>query len=246
MEIPFSSSVLCSSVCSVFGAASGASPHGAREEGQKARILEARRRLDARVRVEPRRTRSCGGPCVFGRESAREAVRGAVDDDPFGESPLEKPLEPAGRLGERDVVGLIEDGAHEEDAGRACDALDVGVGADAGLGDEAPDGDDTPRLPCLAILRPAPAAASAVIVETLIVPAPSPPVPTISPTSKADFGKGLAARSIAAAAPRISSSVSPFIFRAVRRDASSGSLMLPAKTSVKRVSVSAALMGCMR
>ncbi len=303
MEIPFSSSVLCSSVCSVFGSASGASPHGAREEGQKARILEARRRLDARVRVEPRRTRSCGGPCVFGRESAREAVRGAVDDDPFGESPLEKPLEPAGRLGERDGVlgesgremeglsrkqdtksfevcvrhvtvdlegregacgggrgdgpenvrfvcvddgGLIEDGAHEEDAGRACDALDVGVGADAGLGDEAPDGDDTPRLPCLAILRPAPAAASAVIVETLIVPAPSPPVPTISPTSKADFGKGLAARSIAAAAPRISSSVSPFIFRAVRRDASSGSLMLPAKTSVKRVSVSAALRGCMR
>lgn len=63
MEIPFSSSVLCSSVCSVFGSASGASPHG-----------------------------------------AREAVRGAVDDDPVGESPLEKPLEPAGRLGERDGV----------------------------------------------------------------------------------------------------------------------------------------------
>lgn len=59
MEIPFSSSVLCS----VFGSASGASPHG-----------------------------------------AREAVRGAVDDDPVGESPLEKPLEPAGRLGERDGV----------------------------------------------------------------------------------------------------------------------------------------------
>ena len=39
-----------------------------------------------------------------GVESAREAVRGAVDDDPVGESPLEKPLEPAGRLGERDGV----------------------------------------------------------------------------------------------------------------------------------------------
>ena len=120
MEIPFSSSVLCSSVCSVFGSASGASPHGAREEGQKARILEARRRLDARVRVEPRRTRSCGGPCVFGRESAREAVRGAVDDDPFGESPLEKPLEPAGRLGERDGV-LGESGREMEGLSRKQD-----------------------------------------------------------------------------------------------------------------------------
>ena len=120
MEIPFSSSVLCSSVCSVFGSASGASPHGAREEGQKARILEARRRLDARVRVEPRRTRSCGGPCVFGRESAREAVRGAVDDDPFDESPLEKPLEPAGRLGERDGV-LGESGREMEGLSRKQD-----------------------------------------------------------------------------------------------------------------------------
>ena len=133
MEIPFSSSVLCSSVCSVFGSASGASPHGAREEGQKARILEARRRLDARVRVEPRRTRSCGGPCVFGRESAREAVRGAVDDDPFGESPLEKPLEPAGRLGERDGV-LGESGREMEGLSRKQDTKSFEVGEIVGTG----------------------------------------------------------------------------------------------------------------
>ena len=145
-------------MCSVFGSASGASPHGAREEGQKARILEARRRLDARVRVEPRRTRSCGGPCVFGRESAREAVRGAVDDDPFGESPLEKPLEPAGRLGERDGV-LGESGREMEGLSRKQDTKSFEVcvrhvtvdleGREGACGGGRGDGPENVRFVCV-------------------------------------------------------------------------------------------------
>ncbi len=39
---------------------------------------------------------------------------------------------------------------------------------------------DTALLPCFATLRPAPAATKAVVVETLKVRVPSPPVPTIS------------------------------------------------------------------
>ena len=44
---------------------------------------------------------------------------------------------------------------------------------------------DTERLPCLATRTPAPASTSAAAVETLMVPARSPPVPHVSKTSPA-------------------------------------------------------------
>jgi hypothetical protein len=56
-----------------------------------------------------------------------------------------------------------------------------------------------------------------------------------------DARKGRAAVSIAVAAPRISSGVSPLILRAVRSEASAAGSMRPAKTSLKRASVSAEL-----
>lgn len=63
----------------------------------------------------------------------------------------------------------------------------------------APEGDETPRLPCFTMGSPAPAAANATVVETLKVPAPSPPVPTTSPV----------ARSVGTGAPHGASSARP-------------------------------------
>ena len=75
------------------------------------------------------------------------------------------------------------------------------------------------RLPCLATLSPAPATTKAVVVDTLKVPAPSPPVPTMS-TSTPSFAAhpqatGVALARITWAAPLISSRLSPFMRRAM-------------------------------
>jgi len=70
------------------------------------------------------------------------------------------------------------------------------------------------RLPCLATFAPAPAATRADAVEMLNVPVPSPPVPQVS-IIKSPFPRagmmGVAFLRMTAAAPAISSAVSPFI-----------------------------------
>ena len=81
---------------------------------------------------------------------------------------------------------------------------------------EAPASDDTERLPCLAIFTPAPAAISAAQVETLKVPVPSPPVPTMSTAPGGTSTPCMRARSICAA-PVISSTVSPRTRSAIRK-----------------------------
>src|SRR5436190_8654398 len=72
-----------------------------------------------------------------------------------------------------------------------------------------PHRDDAARLPCLATTAPAPAATIAAIVDTLIVPARSPPVPHVSTTGPGTSTPG-ASSSIAEASPDTSADVSPF------------------------------------
>src|SRR5882724_5396064 len=95
---------------------------------------------------------------------------------------------------------------------------------------EAPLNPDIDRLPCLATLRPAPATTNAVAVETLNVPVASPPVPQVSisisrsvPLSPATSSPRARMRTtfwrITCAKPISSSTVSPFMRRAVRNAA---------------------------
>ena len=109
----------------------------------------------------------------------------------------------------------------------------------------APEGDETPQFPFFTMGRPAPAAGSATVVETLKVPASSPPVPTTSPVARS-VGNGSAARRIERAAPAISGGVAPRMMWAVKRDASFSGGSVPAKSSSKSVSISAAVSGAPR
>ena len=72
------------------------------------------------------------------------------------------------------------------------------------------------RLPCLATSTPAPATTIAPIVEMLIVPDRSPPVPHVSTTGLGVL-TGFANASIERAQPSISSTVSPFVRRAIKK-----------------------------
>src|SRR5262245_46674896 len=89
---------------------------------------------------------------------------------------------------------------------------------------------ETDRLPCLATLRPAPATTNAVAVETLKVPDASPPVPAVSisisrsvPASAVPTSPRVRTRTafsrMTSASPMSSSTVSPFMRRAVRKAA---------------------------
>src|SRR5712691_164644 len=93
-----------------------------------------------------------------------------------------------------------------------------------------PQSEDTERLPCLATRSPEPATTKAVAVETLKVPVASPPVPQVSisisrsvPVSPATWSARVRIRTtfwrITCARPISSSTVSPFIRRAVRNAA---------------------------
>src|SRR5213594_1660943 len=93
-----------------------------------------------------------------------------------------------------------------------------------------PQSDDTDRLPCLATFKPAPATTKAVAVETLNVPAASPPVPHVSisisrsvPVKAATSSPRVRTRTafcrITWAKPISSSTVSPFMRSAVRNAA---------------------------
>src|SRR3954468_2016271 len=74
------------------------------------------------------------------------------------------------------------------------------------------------RLPCLASAQPGPAAISAAVVETLNVGFP-PPVPAVSTRSERSIGTGVASARIVPARPASSSTVSPFVRRAMRNAA---------------------------
>src|SRR4051812_47890076 len=86
------------------------------------------------------------------------------------------------------------------------------------------------RLPCLATAQPAPAATSAAVVDTLKVLRP-PPVPAVSSRSPRCERTGVASARIVAARPAISSTVSPFVRRAMRKAEISTSVALPAMIS---------------
>jgi hypothetical protein len=91
-----------------------------------------------------------------------------------------------------------------------------------------PHSEDTERFPCLATLRPAPATTNAVAVEMLKVPEASPPVPHVSmsisrsvpvwaTTPAARTGTVTTFWRMTCANPISSSTVSPFMRRAVRK-----------------------------
>ena len=75
------------------------------------------------------------------------------------------------------------------------------------------------RLPCFATAIPAPAIMKAEVVDMLKVSSPSPPVPTMSTGRELPALMYAARARIARAAPTTSSTVSPFILRAVRNAA---------------------------
>ena len=72
----------------------------------------------------------------------------------------------------------------------------------------APHFEDAARLPCLTIFTPAAAAATEPMVDRFTVAKPSPPVPTMSVVPPETFS-GTAWETMALAAPRTSSAVSP-------------------------------------
>ena len=79
---------------------------------------------------------------------------------------------------------------------------------------------ETPRLPCLATLTPPAAQMSAAAVEMLKVPEPSPPVPQVSRMgTPSGTAIGVAFSRITRTNPRIFSTVSPFMRRAVMKEA---------------------------
>src|SRR5918997_2117560 len=98
------------------------------------------------------------------------------------------------------------------------------------------------RLPCLAITTPAPRAANAAAVETLIVPLASPPVPQVSTTPSGAF-TFWAKRRMARAKPTISPTDSPFTRRAVSRAAVTAGLAVPSMISSSDRSASPAEIG---
>src|SRR4051794_9360139 len=86
------------------------------------------------------------------------------------------------------------------------------------------------RLPCFATTQPAPAATNAAVVETLNVGRP-PPVPAVSSSSPAAVSTPAANLRIVRARPASSSSVSPFVRRAMRKPAICASAASPAMIS---------------
>src|SRR5947209_4486412 len=97
---------------------------------------------------------------------------------------------------------------------------------------------ETERLPCLATGAPAAAATWAAAVEMLTVPRPSPPVPQVSTSPCRWWGMGMARRRMAAAAPEISATASPFMRRATSSAAFRVSLTCPSMSWPKSSSVS--------
>ena len=85
----------------------------------------------------------------------------------------------------------------------------------------------TLRLPCFATGTPAAAATSAAEVLTLKICEPVPPVPQVSSTPVRRVRMGVMCFRIAAAAPAISSTVSPFARSAVSSSAISFSAARP-------------------
>ena len=96
----------------------------------------------------------------------------------------------------------------------------------------APVDDDAARLPCLHTRPPAPATTSADSVDTLMVWARSPPVPTMS---TADMPGSSVTRSAAATMastmPASSSTVSPFMRRATMNPAICAGVAAPSRIS---------------
>eukprot|EP00123_Amoebidium_parasiticum_P011830 comp20925_c0_seq1/m.27930 comp20925_c0_seq1/g.27930 ORF comp20925_c0_seq1/g.27930 comp20925_c0_seq1/m.27930 type:complete len:309 (+) comp20925_c0_seq1:380-1306(+) len=106
-----------------------------------------------------------------------------------------------------------------------------------------PHCEEADRLPCLATLRPAPAATIAEVVETLNVSWPSPPVPTMSTTSSTPQGSDLSSTALQTASTMVG--VSPCSLMAMRNADSCASVALPSMTSSK-ASLSCAPVGSSR
>src|SRR6185295_12087305 len=96
------------------------------------------------------------------------------------------------------------------------------------------------RLPCLATRTPQEATTIAATVEMLNVPSPSPPVPHVSRTTPGPASTRTARWRIARAQPAISSTVSPFILRAVRKAAIWAGVAAPSMISPVAAAASSA------
>ena len=80
-----------------------------------------------------------------------------------------------------------------------------------------PERDESARLPCLATLTPQAATMKDARVEMLTVPEPSPPVPQVSSKASPSAGRRTMRWRMAKAAPTTSSTVSPFMRKAVSK-----------------------------
>src|SRR5215211_3163610 len=103
-----------------------------------------------------------------------------------------------------------------------------------------PQRPEAARLPCLATRRPAPTATRAARVDTLKVPARSPPVPQVS-SSGPGTSRGAAAASMALTRPVISVAVSPLMRRPVAKAAIWAGVASPASTEPMAAPASSSL-----
>src|SRR5215207_11416779 len=103
-----------------------------------------------------------------------------------------------------------------------------------------PQRPDMARLPCLATRWPAPTATTAARVDTLKVPARSPPVPQVS-SSGPGTSRGAAAASMALTRPVISVAVSPLMRRPVAKAAIWAGVASPASTEPMAAPASSSL-----
>ena len=86
-------------------------------------------------------------------------------------------------------------------------------------------------MPCFATLAPQAQATNAAVVETLNIPMPEPPVPQVS-TNLSLLTSTLAESFLMIlAAPKTSSTVSPFIFKAIKNAPICASVVLPSSKS---------------
>ena len=101
---------------------------------------------------------------------------------------------------------------------------------------------ETLRLPCLATGTPSAASSSALAVDTLNSPAPSPPVPQVSTRRSRSAGSTCSGRDfsrITCAAAAISSGASPFMRSAIRNPATWAGVASPPMISRITSSISA-------
>ena len=108
----------------------------------------------------------------------------------------------------------------------------------------APACDVSARLPCLGTATPAAATMNAAMVDTLIDREPSPPVPQVSTIASAVKSIVVMRARMARAAPTTSSTVSPFMRRAISSAPICAGVVCPSMIWPTTAAISSAVRSC--